>query len=43
MAIPFISGNVSRSQLAAISLAYTSKGSTPIEVLPVPNAYTISQ
>ena len=25
------------------SLAYTSKGCTPIEVLPVPNAYTISQ
>ena len=26
-----------------ISLAYTSKGCTPIKVLPVPNAYTVSQ
>ncbi len=25
------------------TLYYTSKGCTPIEVLPVPNAYTISQ
>ena len=25
------------------SLSYTSKGCTPVEVLPVPNAYTISQ
>ena len=25
------------------TLAYTSKGCTLIEVLPVPNAYTISQ
>ncbi len=25
------------------SLAYTSKGCTPIEVLPVPNAYTTSE
>ncbi len=26
-----------------ITLAYTSKGCTPIEVLPVPNAYTTSE
>ncbi len=26
-----------------VPLAYTSKGCTPIEVLPVPNAYTTSE
>ncbi len=30
-------------QLITCSLAYTSKGCTPIEVLPVPNAYTTSE